>query len=410
MQHGSGARPWRVVLYSHDSIGLGHVRRNIALAHSLAEHLPILTGREVTGLLLSGLDSITRQLPVGFDHVSLPGITKVEGAYAPRQVSVSMRHLLSVRSQLLTAAITSFGPDLLIVDRHPFGVDGELTPALAELRRQRPETRIVLGLREVLDDPDTAATEWSTLGDLRDVRNAFDDIWLFGDRTVHDAVATGEIPAELADLVHHAGYLSVGRWADPAPLRRPKPYVLTMVGGGSDGESLCSAAAQAPVPAGHRHLVVTGPQMPATTRRRIRAAANEDTDVVETVPDGLTTIRGAEAAVSMAGYNTVVEVMSTTTPHLLVPRAAPRQEQLIRARGLAAAGVAELLAPKDLSPAAIGEWFAGAVGRSVDRSMLRRDGLAESAHRAVHLLHSTPLQLVARGSHRTTPIGGFDVV
>ena len=44
--------PLRIVLYSHDSVGLGHVRRNLALAHALRNQLPGLTGREVTGILL----------------------------------------------------------------------------------------------------------------------------------------------------------------------------------------------------------------------------------------------------------------------------------------------------------------------------------------------------------------------
>lgn len=379
-------RPWRIVLYSHDSQGLGHVRRNLALAHALVDRLPRLTGRGVTGLLLTGLDGITKQLPTGFDHVSLPGVAKRSGSYEPRQVDVSMRRLLQVRSQLLTAAITGFGPDLVIVDRHAYGIHGELFEALHQLRADRPHAQIVLGLREVLDDPVAAAAEWQHLGDPADLVSVFDAVWLYGDPTVHDALATGEVPALLRPLVHHTGYLSLERWSDPSPKIHPKPYVLTMVGGGSDGEVLCRAAAQAKVPEGHRHLLVTGPQMPVSTQRAIRRLATPDTDVVETVPDGLTAISESEAIVSMAGYNTVVEVMSTDIPHLLVPREAPRMEQVIRARGLAAIEAVDLISAPALTPQLLADWMATAVTRRVNRDHLRRDGLAVMGRLAAELL------------------------
>ena len=47
--------PIKVVLYSHDSQGLGHVRRNLAIAHHLATALPVLTGRPVSELWLARL-------------------------------------------------------------------------------------------------------------------------------------------------------------------------------------------------------------------------------------------------------------------------------------------------------------------------------------------------------------------
>ncbi|WP_326502482.1 hypothetical protein [Rothia nasimurium] len=68
MHHTHTTEPVRVVLYSHDSQGLGHVRRNLAIAHHIARTVPELTGRPVAGLLVSGLPQASVfPLPAGFD-------------------------------------------------------------------------------------------------------------------------------------------------------------------------------------------------------------------------------------------------------------------------------------------------------------------------------------------------------
>lgn len=376
--------PLRVLLYSHDSVGLGHSRRNLALAHAFAEHLPRLTRRPVTGLLLTGLDASVGQLPTGFDRLSLPGITKGATGYEPRSVVVPMTELTCVRSALLSAAVLSFRPDLMVVDRHAYGVDGELREALAALRISYPAAQVVLGLREVLDEPDAAATEWAALGDPQALRHTYDTIWVYGDPQVHDVRTTGEVPLALRDKVRHTGYLATGRTVGEAP-HQARPTVLTMAGGGMDGLALCRAAAAAEVPTGHGHLVVTGPQMSEADHVSVVEAAREGTRVVRQVPDGLAAVRGAAAVVAMGGYNTIAEALTTDVPLLVVPRERPRREQAIRAHGLAARGALDVLGVDDLTPEAVAAWVAGAVGRRVRRDHLDLDGLRAVAHDAARL-------------------------
>lgn len=368
--------PFRVLLYSHDSVGLGHTRRNLALAHALADQLPARTGRAVTGMLVTGVGHGTSlTLPDAFDVVMLPGVQKTGAGYRPRHVQVPMADLIDIRGRMLNGVVHGFSPDLIIVDRHAYGVNDELRTTLADVRRWSPQTTVVLGLREVLDEPEATDREWERLGDLSEFRSLFDQIWVYGDEQVHDVRTSGEVPAELVDMIRYTGYLATGRHWIPEDPPTPVPFVLTMVGGGSDGVSLCRAAAQAPVPAGHRHVVVTGPQMAEADRLSIQALATDRTTVVDSVPDGLAMIRRASAVVSMAGYNTVCEVMSTSTPALLVPRELPRQEQLIRARGLHVAGAMDLCRESALAPAQLGIWLEGAVRRSQPRDHLDRDGL-----------------------------------
>lgn len=183
-----------IALYSHDSVGLGHARRNRALAFALAEQLPERLGAPTRGILIAGSPDVAQDsLPDGWDWLILPGVTAHQTGYAPRSVRASTDEVIRMRSATIQAMLTAWLPDLFIVDRHPLGVNGELLPALRRLRSTGCAT--VLGLRDVLDAPAAAAREWDRLGIVDQVRRHFDAIWLYGDPAVHDQRRSGAAPA-----------------------------------------------------------------------------------------------------------------------------------------------------------------------------------------------------------------------
>lgn len=376
----------RIALYSHDSVGLGHVRRNLAIAHALSSRLPALVGEEVTGLLISGQSAATSfPTPPGWDWLILPSITTGPKGYSAQHLTAGLQRVTAVRGGSVEAAMAAFRPDLFVVDRHPFGVERELDATLRWLRRNRPSCTTVLGLRDVLDEPSATRAEWAAIGGADAVRRAFDEIWVYGDPRVHDLTRTGELPAGLAPLVRHTGYLSHGRPGRGHPVA-DEPFVLTAVGGGSDGGAIAATAARASVPSGIRHVIVTGPEMPDEHRRAIRAAAGPLTTVTRSVPDALALIRRASAVVSMGGYNAVAEIMSTETPALIVPRDNRRVEQPLRATALASLGAVETLPAAAATPEALSAFFARAVGTRVVREGIDLDGLTVVADHAADLV------------------------
>ncbi|MCT1654571.1 glycosyltransferase family protein [Brachybacterium muris] len=387
-----------IVLYSHDSVGLGHARRNRALAFALAAHLPALVGGTVRGLLIAGHPDAGRDpLPEGWDWLVLPGMTRSSDGkgFRPRRLDMDGERLRDLRSATIDAALAAFDPDLLIADRHPFGIDGELRPVLANVRARG--TRTVLGLREVLDTPRVAAAEWDALGGAEQVAELLDAVWVYGDHHVYDPRLTGELPGPLARLAITTGYLGHGRPAgrpsrgrtSPKP---PPPYVLTVLGGGSDGGELARIAARATLPEGHRHLLITGPQMSDADLQEVReiaAHSGDATTVVHSAPDVPELIAEAVSVVCMGGYNTLAEVMATSTPALVVPRARRRQEQPRRAAALAALGAVETLDAADLTPQDITAWWERSVTTRTDRTGIDLDGLSVVPHLAARLLNSS---------------------
>lgn len=383
---GSQVEHLRIVLYSHDSLGLGHVRRNLALAHALRNQLPALTSREVTGVLVCGTVLAPGfDLPSGWDWVILPGVEKSRGGYRPRNLDVPMPDLVSLRASLLESVLCSFRPDLVVVDRHATGIHRELEVALRRARAGGP-VRVVLGLREVLDSPDAAIAEWDRVGGVRLVESLFDAIWVYGDPTVHDPVAAGEIPRSFRKLIHYTGYLAEGRPPGSGQLCMPRPYFMTTVGGGADGHALAKIGSAATLPPGIGHLIVAGPQMPEEHLDDLRRHATAGVRIVDTLDDMVLHMRHAAAIVSMGGYNTVCEILSTRIPALIVPRTESRSEQRIRAESLAAAGYLEHQDVGTLTPAALAGWLVAHLGTKVDRRRAQLDGLERVPRLAANLL------------------------
>ncbi len=420
--------PLRLALYSHDAKGLGHLRRNLALAHHLARALPGLTGRDVTGLVITGLaPGQEHRLPEGFDWLVLPGVKKAEGTYLPQRLRITREDLGLVRSALLSGVLTTFSPDLLIIDRHPYGVHQELREPLARLRQASPDARVVLGLREVLDTPETVQREWEELGEADTLRRLIDEVWVYGDASVHDLSATGEAPAALEERMRYTGYLAHGRDAAETThgseasgalagnAEVAEAFILTTAGGGSDGINLLRAAAAARVPDGYRHVVVTGPQLDAARFHQVAQAAGPRTIVRRTWPGMSHHIQRAAAVISMAGYNTVSEILASDTPALLVPRETPRLEQFIRATALKDVGATDLLRVADLSAAALEDWLtellrdqdAGARSQLAGRRRLRLDGLETVPLLAAQLVGDRSDGLNARLSHLNSHTTGL---
>lgn len=353
-----GARPLlRVALYGHDTQGLGHLRRNLCIAELLARS-PLAPET----LICSGLSQARSfTLPPGADLLTLPALHKDDdGSYRPRSLGSSLRDLVGLRSQILRAALTTYDPDILIVDKVALGAVGELEPALQALH-STGRCRIVLGLRDILDAPRTARREWQASATTESIRRYYDAVWVYGDRAVVDPVQDYRLPPDIAAMVSFSGYLAAGRHASPPDELTERiiasgPYALCLVGGGQDGAPLAEAFLQARLPEGVRGVVVTGPLMAADARARLQATARAlpDRQVVTFVSEPSWLIRSATVVAAMAGYNTVCELLEADVPAVLVPRTHPRREQQVRAERLAAMGFASCLLPCDVSPASLG--------------------------------------------------------
>ena len=324
----------RILIYSHDSFGLGHLRRCRTLAHALVEK-----NQNLSVLILSGSPIIgSFDFKARVDFVRIPGIIKLRnGEYTSLSLHIDTEQTLAMRASIIQHTAEIFDPDIFIVDKEPYGLRGEVEETLKMLKARG--TRLVLGLRDVLDDPALLVPEWKRKNVLPALKSLYDDIWIFGVEQLYDPLAGLNLPAEVKRKITYTGFLprSPQSVSDPAILEEMhNPYVLVTVGGGGDGDVLTDWVLRAyesdtkpPLDA----LFVLGPFMPTDQRANFRERISK-LDQVKTVTFNNhmeSLMEQASAVVAMGGYNTFCEVLSMDKRALIIPRTVPRMEQYIRA-------------------------------------------------------------------------------
>ena len=341
--------PLRVLIYSHDTFGLGHLRRCRTIAQSLVKRYKRLSVLILSGSpIIGSFDFRTR-----VDFVRIPGVIKLRnGEYSSLNLQLDLQEVLQLRASIIRHTAVAFRPDLFLVDKEPLGLRGEIQDTLYALKDQG--TTLVLGLRDVLDDPSHLVREWRRKNPTGALRDLYDAVWVYGLPQICEPLAGLALPPEVMRKLVYTGYLRTkvgsGTGADlGCPL--PGPYLLVTPGGGGDGEVLIDWVLRAyesdpEIP--WSALLLLGPFMARGRRQQFRkrvarlprvAALTFDTHAERLMAR-------AEGIVAMGGYNTFCEILSLDKPALLVPRMHPRREQYIRALRAERLGLTGMLSPE----------------------------------------------------------------
>jgi predicted glycosyltransferase len=327
-------------MYSHDTYGLGHIRRTMAIArHLKSENVNILI---LTGSPIAGRFSFPEQI----DFVRIPGmIKKTNDEYLPLSIKINPRHALDIRKNIITTTAKAFKPHLFIVDKEPLGLKKEILPTLKWLQRYMPQTKTILGLRDIMDDAAVVQKDWSKKGVYEAMQRLYSEIWVYGNQEFYDPVSAYNIPESICSKIHFTGYIPrkvMGRRAAKELRREHRigaddKLVVVTTGGGGDGFAVMDTylkmltTFQGKIP--FNSILVTGPFMPKQQRRDIyRRGKRLGIKFHQFYRPMGKMLAAADLVVSMGGYNTVCEILSQKTLSLLIPRETPRLEQLLRAQ------------------------------------------------------------------------------
>lgn len=348
---------YNILMYSHDTYGLGHIRRSMAIARHLS-------GKEVNILILTGSPIAGRYaLPEQVDFVRIPGmIKKTNDEYKSLSIRIDPNQALHIRKNIIAATTEAFRPDLFIVDKEPLGLKKEVLPTLQWLRKFLPETKTVLGLRDILDESPVVCKDWAAKDVYRYLGELYDEIWVYGNQDIYDPIVEYKIPPSLEEKICFTGYIP--RNCPSARLRRKMRkryrileednFILVTAGGGGDGcellEHYLSMHDFFPASLPFKTLMITGPFMPKAQREAIKKRARRYGIKTQPFhPQMEQLIGAADLVISMGGYNTVCEILSQQTPALIIPRETPRKEQLIRAQKLAEQKLMDFIPWNDVS-------------------------------------------------------------
>ncbi len=350
----------RLMVYSHDTFGLGNIRRMLAICKHVHSSI-----RDSSILIVSGSPMLQSfRVEPGIDYIKLPCLKRTElGDLGVRFLDLDVSEIVRLRRELILSTVMSYRPDVVLVDKKPDGLAGELEPSLRHIKCSLSQTRMYLVLRDILDSSSATVDDWTRRGYYDVVRWFYDGVLVLGDRSIFDVCEEYQFPPGLREKVHHCGYVQ------RQPPGRPRceirselgvgdaeSLVLVTAGGGEDGYEMFSASLAATSSLGQRlplkTVLVTGPELDAERTQVICKAAQSRNDLrlIEFTDDLMSYMSAADVVISMAGYNTVCELLSLRKRAIVVPRVRPVEEQRIRAERLAGFGAFRIILPDELKP------------------------------------------------------------
>ena len=341
----------RILMYSHDTFGLGHFRRCRAIAHAIVEQYKGVSVIIISGSQIAGAFDFRARV----DFVKIPSVIKLyNGEYDSISEHISIDEILMMRKQIIRRTAQVFKPDIFITDKEPLGLKGELEPTLEMLAKG--DTKVILGLRDVMDSPSALVKDWRKRDVLKKIEKFYDRIWVYGPQSFWNPLEGLDVGREILDRLIYTGFLRRELPSNPhMELHHiPEKFILVTTGGGGDGSQLMEqvlAARELDISDDYPMLFVLGPFMKTESRERIRmrASALPNITVLDFESKMELLLDRATAVIGMCGYNTFCEVLSFDKKALFVPRVHPRQEQYIRASRARELGLCEMLTPEEAS-------------------------------------------------------------
>ncbi len=335
-------------MYSHDTYGLGHIRRTMAIARNLVRpgvNILIVTGSPIVGRFT---------MPTGVDFVRMPGmIKKTNSVYVPHSIKVDPKIAIAIRKNIIYSTAKAFKPDLFIVDKVPSGLKNEVLPTLKWIKKNLPCTRVVLGLRDILDDAASTQADWKKKKFPEILRDLYSEIWVYGEKDLYDPIKEYAFPDDIAAKTIFTGYIPRRVPTQRKSKRKHKQVVVT-IGGGGDGYVVLDNYLKMLESNGtvdFKTLMITGPFIDPDKLDELADRARALKVQIKTFVKNIEKrMAAADLVVTMGGYNTLCEILSLKKPALVIPRDNPRQEQLLRAKVFQGHGLCDYIKWGDVSP------------------------------------------------------------
>ncbi len=354
---GLAGQPKRLLFYSHGTMGLGHLRRTLLICQGLRANFQNLSSLIVTG---STMAHGFRVSP-GIDYVKLPSVTKLDNEiYESRSLALTFQEIWKLREQILLQTTLNYKPDFFLVDNVPLGMRGEARRALAYIKDHLPNTRVFLVLRDILDSSSSIVPYWQESSMFEAIDHFYDRIFICGLPVIFDPVAEYQFPESIRRKTSFGGYIARPFDVEAAQRVRQQfcPHgeklVVVTVGGGSDGADVVENFLRALPEVCHAIPVVStvllGPEMDPEIARQLKSVSPDGCPItfIEFHEDAAAYLAAADLVVSMAGYNTISEILCLRKKALVIPRIWPRTEQLIRSRRLQELGLLKMIHPGNL--------------------------------------------------------------
>lgn len=397
LQSGDAAVPsadLRMLMYSHDTFGLGHLQRCLKLSRALTAAMP-----DLSILIVTGSSVVHRfELPARVDYVKLPAVRKIgPERYEARSLNTPYESIAALRRSLLLTTVQQFQPHIVLVDHSPTGMKGEMLPALEWLGTGSRRCVRILGLRDIIDDPIAVRALWNEQGTYELLEKHYDTILIYGPQEIFDSAQAYGMSEVLCTRIHYCGYIGESemhvRSEEAGSTPAPKSVVVTI--GGGDGATEVVSTYLEMIRRFRERVdfeshVVTGPFVDDETFARIeRLAHTLGVRLDRFVPSTSPLFAQSDLVIATGGYNTMTQILGHARRALVIPRVLYREEQLLRATLLARAGWIQMMPPEELTPECLFDQVISLLSdshESVTEARKRRPDLLTGAQNVVRII------------------------
>ncbi len=348
----------RVLMYSHDTLGLGHLKRSLKIARALVEMIPGLSIRIATGS--PHVDRF--EFPEGVDYVQLLPVRKAGPEhYEARDPMLSFEPVLEHRKATLLKSIQDFNPSLFLVDHSPIGMGSELLPALEWHVANCPGAIRIFGMRDIIDDPDAVIKLWTQKNIYETIQRLYDHVLIYGSPSVFDPITAYRFPSALRSKSRYCNYIADQSSngfppVDTANSSGKRPLVLVTIGGGDGAVNTVIRNYLEMLRCRKDNVnwdshILTGPFLnDENYDRLLRMSDDLPVKIERFVSNVRLLMRSSDLVIATGGYNTITEILSSAKRSIVIPRIMFRMEQMIRATCLEKMGLLKALNPDDIGP------------------------------------------------------------
>jgi predicted glycosyltransferase len=312
------------------SQSFGHARIALSLAsHALAHSDCVLVN--------GGAPLVGIHIPESLTIQNLEPLTSAVGIYdgvRPLSSELSLEMALNKRATQFDELLSTFIPDVLVVDFFPFGrmfLKDEFLHFITQVKKINPKCQVVCSTREIIakSDDEEGKLEKHTRRINKILEEYFDHVWIHAEKEVAPAFDI-ELNSENLAKTFYTGYLPPLNWKKQNHSEKDID-ILAMAGGGSIGDETLENALAICKKQNLKAVFITGPFYPAGKKEELKKNIQETSiELLESNENITELIYRAEIIFSMAGYGTICDLLFTNAKAILFPKRLD-EEQLMRA-------------------------------------------------------------------------------
>ena len=340
------------MIYVQHLLGVGHLQRSLLLAAELAR-------QDFAVELVSGGRPQALTMPAGVQLHQLPPLHSPDGSFArllDQDGNTIDADLRDRRKQQLLEIFASCSPQALITETFPFGrrmMRFELIPLLQAARTSSTCTQVIASIRDILQ-PKSKAGRNEEICNL--VREFYDHVLVHGDQKITGLEESFPLADRISDKVFYSGYICTsGRTVSAAG--DGSNEVLVSAGGSATGLDILTAAIAAKPMSILKDLqwrILVSPSIDESHLDQLKRRAGDGIIIERNRSDFSELVKRARLSISQAGYNTITDILNSTTAAVVIPYAeADEIEQTMRAQKLHRCGRLVMLQQNDLSAATL---------------------------------------------------------